>query len=592
MGNSKGKRAAKTAAATERWGSDVIVDLMQHYQFPYAALNPGSSFRGLHDSMINYGGNRPQMLLCPHEETAVQIAHGYAKATGKPMVAVLHNLVGLLHATMAIYYAYLDRAPVFIIGATGPLAEDRRRPRIDWIHTANVQGEAVRNYTKWDYQPASIGAFPESFSRAYSIMMTEPTGPTYMCYDAGLQETRLDRAVSLPPANAAWAPTPIAPDPAALAEAAEILVAAKHPVIMAEFVGRGDQPFEPLVKLAETLSAPVVDISSRLNFPTTHPLNMSEVKEVFANADVLLSLDVRDWEKPTTHLNKTARKTESLVPANCRWIDIGFGDVEISGWSMENQRPHNAEVRILADTALAIPELTRLCRRLIGRNSSLKDSLARRRETIAKAHRKARAGWAGEARKDWDASPITLPRLALEVWDAIRGEDWVLTANSLEGWTRKLWDFDRPWRHPGRSLGTATQIGISLGVALAHKGKGRLVVDIQPDGDLMFDPGALWVATKYDIPMLIVMYNNRAYYNDWEHQILMARLRGTDEAKAHIGMDLFGPEPDFAGLARSFGWYAEGPIDQPGEVGPALRRAIAEVKAGRPALLDTITQKR
>jgi acetolactate synthase-1/2/3 large subunit len=180
----------------------------------------------------------------------------------------------------------------------------------------------------------------------------------------------------------------------------------------------------------------------------------------------------------------------------------------------------------------------------------------------------------------------------LEVWDAIKGEDWVLTANTLQGWTRKLWDFDQPYRHPGKSLGTATQIGISLGVALAHKGKGRLVVDIQPDGDLMFDPGALWVATKYEIPMLIVMYNNRAYYNDWEHQILMARLRGTDEAKAHIGMDLFGPEPDFAGLARSFGWYAEGPIDQPGEVGPALRRAIAEVKAGRPALLDTITQKR
>jgi len=389
-----------------------------------------------------------------------------------------------------------------------------------------------------------------------------------------------------------WTPTPMAPDPAALAEAAEMLVAAKHPVIMAEFAGRGDQPFEPIVKLAETLAAPVVDISSRLNFPTTHPLNMSEVKEVFADADVVLCLDVRDWEKPTTRLNKTERKTESVVPADCRWIDVGFSDVEISGWSMENQRPHNVQLRILADTALAIPELTRQCRRLIGKNDRLKDSLSRRSEKIGKAHQKARAGWAREAQQNWDASPITLPRLALEVWDAIKDEDWVLTANSLESWTRKLWDFDKPYRHPGRSLGTATQIGISLGVALAHKGKGRLVVDIQPDGDLMFDPGALWVATKYDIPMLIVMYNNRAYFNDWEHQILMARLRGTDEAKAHIGMDLFGPEPDFAGLARSFGWYAEGPIDKPGDVGPALRRAIAEVKAGRPALVDTITQKR
>jgi acetolactate synthase-1/2/3 large subunit len=178
------------------------------------------------------------------------------------------------------------------------------------------------------------------------------------------------------------------------------------------------------------------------------------------------------------------------------------------------------------------------------------------------------------------------------VWDVIRHEDWVLTAGTLEDWTRKLWDFDKPYRHPGKSLGTGTQIGISLGVALAHRDAGRLVVDIQPDGDLMFDAGALWVAAKHKIPMLIVMYNNRAYYNDWEHQIRMAKQRGTDLGKAHIGMDLDGPAPDFATMARSMGWYAEGPIERGEEVGPALRRAIERVKAGQPALLDTITQKR
>src|SRR5438270_589826 len=128
----------------KRWASDVIVDLLHAYELPYAALNPGASYRGLHDSIVNYGGNEPLMMLCQHEETAVQIAHGYAKASGRPMVAILHNLVGLLHANMAIYYAYADRAPVFIIGATGPMDETKRRPRIDWIHTALVQGEAGR----------------------------------------------------------------------------------------------------------------------------------------------------------------------------------------------------------------------------------------------------------------------------------------------------------------------------------------------------------------------------------------------------------------------------------------------------------------
>jgi acetolactate synthase-1/2/3 large subunit len=211
---------------------------------------------------------------------------------------------------------------------------------------------------------------------------------------------------------------------------------------------------------------------------------------------------------------------------------------------------------------------------------------------VAELRQKAHAQWQAEARDDWDASPITLPRLATEVWNAIKAEDWVLTAGTLDDWTRQIWDFDKPYRHPGKSLGTATQIGISLGVALAHRDAKRLVVDLQPDGDLMFDAGALWVAAKHRIPLLVVMYNNRAYYNDWEHQIRMAKLRGTPEERAHIGMDMDDPAPDFAALAKSMGWYAEGPIDRPGDVAPALKRAIARVKAGQPALLDTITQKR
>ena len=123
---------------------------------------------------------------------------------------------------------------------------------------------------------------------------------------------------------------------------------------------------------------------------------------------------------------------------------------------------------------------------------------------------------------------MTVPRLATEVWEAIKGEDWVLTAGDLGGWGKKLWNFDRPYCHAGRELGTGTQIGLSLGVALANKGTGRLVVDLQPDGDLMFDAGALWIAAKYQIPMLVVMFNNRAYYNDWNHQLVLARTRGTD----------------------------------------------------------------
>jgi acetolactate synthase-1/2/3 large subunit len=575
-----------------RWQSDVIVDLVKQYDFPYITLNPGASFRGLHDSLVNYGGNEPPMLLCQHEEIAVLIAHGYAKASRKPMVAIVHNLVGLLHANLAIYYAYVDRVPIFIIGATGPMDESKRRPHIDWTHTANVQGEAVRHYTKWDYQPAAIDGVPESFMRAYSVMMTEPQGPIYMCYDALLQELPLERDIPLPPADAVKVPTPIAPDPTVLEKVAERLLAAERPVLMAEFVGRSETGFDDLVALAETVGAPVWDINSRLNFPNRHPLNLSLDQGVFTDADVIVGLDVRDWEKPTSKLDGINRVTTSIVPDDCEWIEIGFGELGISKWSMDYRRLQHCSHRLLADTATAIPALTELCRGRVAADPALAAKIEARAEAIGKRHAALRATWLEQAREGWDDSPLTLPRLASEVWEVIKDEDWVLTAGTLQQWARRLWDFDRPYRHAGKSLGTATQIGISMGVALAHKGTGRLVVDLQPDGDLMFDAGSLWVAAKHQIPMLVVMFNNRSYYNDWEHQLRMARQRGTPEERAHIGMDLYGPEPDFAGLARSMGWHGEGPIENGDDVAPALVRAIAEVKAGRPALVDTVTQHR
>src|SRR3989449_10142690 len=230
MSKKTAQKSKQAVSATQsRWASALIVDLLHAFDLPHAAINPGVRYRGLQGSIVNYGQNRPTMMLCQHEETAVQIAHGYAKASGQPMVAILHNLVGLLHANMAIYYAYIDRAPIFIIGATGPMDETKRRPRIDWIHTAQNQGEAVRNYTKWDYQPHTIDGAPEAFARPYAVMMTEPTGPIYMGYDAWLQGQKRDHEVPLPPPHAAKVPSKLAPDPKALAAAGALRGSAQHP---------------------------------------------------------------------------------------------------------------------------------------------------------------------------------------------------------------------------------------------------------------------------------------------------------------------------------------------------------------------------
>ncbi len=590
--NDAAKSEAPASYAKKAWQSDVIVDLIKHYGFPYIALNPGASYRGLHDSLVNYGGNDPPILLCQHEKIAVQIAHGYAKATGQPMVAIVHDVVGMLHATMGIYYAYLDRCPVFVIGATGPMDESRRRPFIDWIHTANVNGEQLRHYVKWDYQPASIDGVPDSFARAYAAMMTEPQGPIYMCYDAWLQEQPLEKAVALPQPSTNKVPVPMAADGAALEAVAERLLAAKYPVLMAEYVARSPNGFDNLVALAETVGAAVFDVHARLNFPNRHKLNLSCEKVIFRDADLIVLLDVRDWEKSTHFNDRTRRQVAPHYPPDCQMIDVGFGELNISKWSMDYARMPTCSLRVLGDTLTAIPELTRLCRERIANNPVLGKRVAERAKAVAAKHDALFKKWADEAKQDWDGAPIALPRLASEMWDAIKDEDWVLTACNLQDWVYKLWDFDKSYRHPGQALGTGTQIGVSLGVALAHRGKGRLVIDIQPDGDLMFDAGALWSAAKNDIPILIVMYNNRAYYNDWEHQIRVAQHRGTPVERAYIAQDITGPSPDFAAMAKSMGWYAEGPIEQPADIAPALRRAIAQVKAGKPALVDTVVRAR
>ncbi len=590
--NDVAKAEAPVSYAKKAWQSDVIVDLLRRYDFPYIALNPGASYRGLHDSLVNYGGNHPPILLCQHEKIAVQIAHGYAKATGRPMVAIVHDIVGMLHATMGIYYAYIDRCPVFVIGATGPMDESRRRPFIDWIHTANVNGEQLRHYVKWDYQPASIEGVPDSFARAYAAMMTEPQGPIYMCYDAWLQEQPLEKDVVLPPPSTNKVPVAMAADNAALAEVADRLLAAKYPVLMAEYVARSSDGFDNLVALAETVGAAVFDIHARLNFPNRHPLNLSCEKEVFRDADLILMLDVRDWEKSTHYVDRSKREVvphyRSRLPDDRHRLRRDQFEQMVDGlWAHAGVQP--ARARRHPDR---FPELTRLCRERIAKDPAIAKRVAERTKAVTQKHDALFKGWAEAAKKDWDGVPITLPRLASEMWDVIKNEDWVLTACNLQEWVYKLWDFDKPYRHPGQALGTGTQIGVSLGVALAHRDKARLVIDIQPDGDLMFDAGALWSAAKNNIPMLIVMYNNRAYYNDWEHQIRVAHHRGTPVERAYIAQDISGPDPDFATMAKSMGCYAEGPIENPADIGPALRRAIAQVKSGKPALVDTVLRPR
>jgi thiamine pyrophosphate-dependent acetolactate synthase large subunit-like protein len=578
------------------YGSDLIVDLMRAYEIEYAALNPGATFRGLHDSIVNYGGNQmPQIILCNHEEIAVAVAQGYGKAKGRPMAAIVHNVVGLLHAAMAIYTAWLDRAPVLVMGGTGPMAVENRRPWIDWIHTALVQGNAVRDYVKWDDQPASLQGIIESFIRGYRIATTEPQGPIYLCFDAALQEEKLAAPLPIPDVARYAPPTRVQADPAALETLARWLTEAEHPVVLADYVGRTPDAVPALVRLAETLALPVIDLGSRHNFPNTHPLDLNGAEtELLSEADLVLALDVVDLQKAVATTDRTTRLARTQLPSNARVAHISFTDFMVRSWTQEQGRLQAVDLPIAADTSLTIPALTALCAWAVDGDPALRARRDRRWAQLEQKHRSLRDRWREAAERARDETPISLPRLALDLWEVIKDEDWVLVNRNLRGWTRRLWDWNTATPYVGAHMGGGVGYGIghSVGAALAL-GNTRLCINIQPDGDLLYTPSAIWTAAHHRIPLLIVMFNNRSYYNDEEHQILMARARGRPVENAHIGQAMTDPPVDFAGMARSFGLESWGPVEEPDKLKPALERAASYVTSERrPALVDIIMQDR
>ncbi|HEY2991699.1 MAG TPA: thiamine pyrophosphate-dependent enzyme [Methylomirabilota bacterium] len=576
------------------YGSDVVVDLLRAVGVRHVAINPGATYRGLHDSLVNYGKGDPELILTLHEEIAVALAHGYAKAAGAPMVAVVHDIVGLQHASMAIFNAFCDHAPVMVLGATGPMDATRRRPWIDWIHTALVQGTQVRDYVKLDDQPASVAAIPEAFLRAWRLAQTQPQGPVYVCLDAGLQEEALERAVPVPDV-ARFAPaTPPHADPRALDDAARRLVEARFPLLVVESLGRHPEATPVLGRLAERLAAPMVDLASesegRPSVPSRHPLDMTGARqEVVAEADVVMALDVTNF---LGALGQTDRATRAVRLFNeaAFLIAISLDDYALRSWAHTYQSLAPVDLPIAADPGPALPALLAAVEDRLGRDPHAADR-RQRAERIGARHAALQREWAETAKLERALTPLTHSAFAAEVWSVLKDEDWALANGTAKGWARRLWDW-QPSRTYGGSGGAGLGYGLpaALGVTLAHRGTGKVCVNLQSDGDALYVPSALYTAAHHRLPLLTVMFNNRTYGNDEEHQETVAKVRGRPVENKVVGIRIDDPAPDFARVAQGFGVHAEGPIETAEAVGPALRRALAVVKDGRPALVDVITR--
>lgn len=562
------------AGAHACWGSDLLAQALRDCDIPYVAMVPGASFRGLQDSLVNLLGNRqPQLIVCLHEEHAVAIAHGYAKATGKPMAAALHSNVGLMHAAMTVFNAYSDRAPVLVLGATGPVDAMLRRPWIDWIHTSRDQGSLVRGYVKWDEQPGSAAAAAEAIFRAFQLINAEPKGPVYLCFDVADQEARLPDGFrpSVEPSRFRQIASP-RPSAETVSAAAGFLAEAKHPVILAGRCSRSEQGWYRRLALAEQLGARVItDIKTGSAFPTGHQCHVgapayflsSEQRQALVEADVILALDWIDVGGTLRQAFGTAEECPAKV------ITASLDEFLINGWNYDHFALAPVDLKLSCTTDAAVEAI---CAVLNIGEVEPGDARTTRKSTPTS---KLAAG---------PIDQIALARALTAALDGFRPSYLKLPL----GWPAQETPFTSPLCYLGADGGGGIGAGpgLAVGGALGLAGTGRLPVAVVGDGDFLMGASSIWTAAHYNIPLLLIVSNNQSFYNDEEHQSRIAALRSRPVENNWIGQRLDHPEIDVAALAKSFGVHTGPTVRDAAELPSALGAAIEQVLAGGVAVVD------
>jgi thiamine pyrophosphate-dependent acetolactate synthase large subunit-like protein len=573
--------AIAEAPVVEKPGSDFMIDVLKSLNFEYLIAVPANTFMSLHESLINYGGNKaPEFITATNEDLAAAMAHGYAKIEGKPALTACHGTVGTQHATMGIYDCFCDRAPMFVI-IGNHLNAATRRGVVDWVHSAQDAAAIVREFVKWDDNPVSLQHFADSAVRAYKIAMTPPTMPVAVVCDVGLQEEPVEakERLRIPKLGTI---TPPAADAGAIQELAKMLVAAENPVIVVERVMRTPEAIPQLVALAETLQCAVVDRKQRMNFPTRHPLEQSNVRNVMQNADLIVGFEVMDFASARS--NKPGAKR----------ISISSNDLFSKSVYQDFQRYAEADITMTGDGQATLAPLTEAVKKLI--TDDRRRAFQERGKKLAEAHNDAFDRIREQAAVGWDSSPISTARLCMEVWNVIKNEDYSFVADSIffQSWPQRLFKMEKSYHYIGGPGGYGIGWGApaAVGAALANKKYGRLSINVQQDGDFMMGPGVLWTMAHHKIPLLTLMHNNRAYNQELMQMEQMALRHGRSATNCNIGTEIDHPAIDYAKMAQSMGVWAEGPIKDPKELGPALKRAVEVVKRGEPALLDTWTQPR
>ncbi len=561
---------AESPEGARVWGSDMVAAAMRNIELEYVTLNPGASFRGLHDSLVNYNGNRkPQMLLCVHEENAVSIAHGYAKVKGRPMGVILHSNVGLLHGSMGIFNAWCDRVPMVVLGATGPVDANKRRPWIDWIHTSNDQGGVVRNFTKWDDQPASVPAAIEAISRANQIANTTPKGPVYVNLDVSLQEQRIEGKLPLPDQSRFKPSAAPAPNPEALEEAISLLSSSKKIVVLMGRVSRNFEDWQCRIAFAEKFSARVVtDMKLGAAFPLAHELHLgppsfyleAAAAKTLAEADLIVSLDWVD-------LAGALKQSFGGAAPSANIIHVSQEQQLHRGWNAEYFGLPHADVFLACDSDTFVR------------------AVAKKLDLVLPAFDNPAISY----RRLPESSPTQLSNrsIANTLNTATAGKDICLIRLTL-GWNGGYRDFAHPMDYLGMDGGggIGSGPGMCVGAALALQGSGRIPIGVIGDGDFLMGVTSIWTACHYRIPLLLIVSNNNSFFNDEMHQERVAKERGRPVENRWIGQRMSDPDIDLAAIARAQGALAFGPITDKASLDDAVAQGLQAVMDGKVCVID------
>lgn len=559
------------------WKSDIVAELLRQSGIPFITLNPGASYRGLHDSLVNYLGNHdPQMLLCLHEDHVVSIAHGYAKATDRPLACILHSNVGLMHGLMGIFNAWADRVPMLVLGATGPVESEKRRPWIDWIHTAKDQGALLRNYVKWDDEPRSVHGLIEGVVRGLQITTTAPRAPVYICLDAGLQEEPIDKDIELPDLSRFQPPLAPSGSPEEISKIANMVASASKPVLMFGRGSRADSDWNNRVALAQkTGGAVITSLRERSVFPTEHPQHVGPpsgwvsagARSAIEQADLIVSFD---WADLSGYLQQIKRPTSKIV---AKIVHVSLDSALHNGWSMDHFGLAPADVLVSADPdrflSLLLPAV----------EAELKGS---KRDSWCEIAPAKPRGYSEHAKTK------LVPHDIEAALTELREEAAFTLAHVTIGWAATDYPFRSPLDYLGHDGGggLAAGPGLTIGAALALKDTDRVVVGVLGDGDFMQGATALWSAAHYQIPALFIVSNNRSNFNDEIHQETVAKTRGRPVENRWIGQRIDDPAVDLAALARAQGIESAGPISNAPDLLAAIRKGIETVRSGKPFFID------